>query len=114
MPPFSQPTFSVSFPYVSGSAALRAPTPGYALPQVPSRDDVMAGLHDVYPAIAACAEGEHHMVVTTMYFASDGHVTSAEVPPGTFHAACILDAVSRARVPPFAQARFQVTYPFSI
>jgi hypothetical protein len=68
-------------------------------------------------AVQNCGNGMTGQAPVAITFASNGHVTSANVGgafAGTSQASCIARAVRRATVPPFSRPSFTVNYPFVI
>jgi len=85
------------------------------LPATPSRGDVGSALGGVRGAVSACGSGGVANVAVT--FRSSGSVSSASVGgdfAGTPVASCISRAVRSARVPPFSNPSFSVTYPYRL
>ena len=90
-----------------------------AIPERPTKREVMDALHAVGPAVQQCGKGRKGVATVSMRFmGSTGKVVSARIPGGDFEgtaqARCITDAVLEARVPPFLKETFSVSYPFVI
>lgn len=95
-------------------AAARA-----AMPERPTKKEVMEALGAIKPDVQACGRGRKGLAQVSMLFkGSTGKVVSARIPGGDFEgtaqAKCITDAVLEARVPPFLQETFSVSFPFVI
>lgn len=92
-----------------------APMAASNLPATPSRADVGSALGGVRGQVSACGSGGVANVAVT--FRSSGSVSSASVGgdfAGTPVASCISRAVRSARVPPFSNPSFSVTYPYRL
>ena len=89
-----------------------------SLPQTPGRDDVIAAMNRVQPAVAACGGGQHGTATVAIVVAgTTGRVTNATVSgqfSGTPVGSCIARAVRGATFPRFQRASFTVNYPFRI
>jgi hypothetical protein len=111
--PAASDTTSVTFPFVF-TATEDAPSTGS--PSTPSRADVVAAMNEVAPAVSRCGGGFDGIANTRVVFSGPtGRATSAHVQGGNLDARtgqCIEEAVRAARVPPFSQSTFSVTYPF--
>jgi hypothetical protein len=98
----------------AGVKAAR-PAPMAAGSATPSRADVLAAMQAVSPKVKACG-GTGMAVVKITLSGRTGHVTDAVVD-GQSDAkarACIMREVSRAKLAPFTNASFSVTYPFKL
>jgi hypothetical protein len=100
------------------AAVAPAPTErAESLPDTPDRDAIQQALGAVTPAVQACGAGEHGVADVDIVIASSGRVTTATVNgrfAGTPIGSCIARAVRGARFAPFAQPRYEVTYPFHL
>ena len=99
------------------SAHPLAPRPPSELPGTPDRDTIQAVLAGRLEAVRACAEGAHGLADVDVVIASSGRITTATVNgpfAGTPVGSCIARAVRGAQFPPFAQPRFEVTYPYHL
>jgi len=90
-----------------------------ALPDTPSRDQVLSAMRDVQGAVQACAEGQDleapTATVAMTITGSSGKVTSAQVNGiGGTVGSCIARAVRGASFPKFAKAQFSINYPFKL
>jgi hypothetical protein len=93
----------------------RASPPAPALPSELSREQVMAAMLKITPAVNECFGRTHGKVTATFsVVGKTGRVVGARV---TGHAgkvgSCIARVVRRARFPKFAGHRLKVTYPFA-
>lgn len=95
-----------------------APSTDVALPEQPSRDQVRAALSTVQRATAACGVDQHGLAMTALTVSgSSGRVTRAVVSgqfAGTPVGSCVARAAREARFPPFRNASFSVSFPFSL
>ncbi len=101
------------------SATLRVvPSPEHAdLPDIPSREDVLAALAPIRAAVRACARDMHGTAQLDVTVANTGFVTYAVVGgdfAGTPEGSCIARAARGAQFVPFKKPRFRVIYPFSL
>jgi hypothetical protein len=97
-----------------GTKAAR-PAPMAAGPATPSRDDVLASMQAITSKVKACG-GSGMAVVKLTVSGRTGHVTDVKVD-GQSDArarACIEHEVSRAKLAPFANPSFSITYPFKL
>jgi hypothetical protein len=93
------------------SAVVAADTLG-ALPDLPTRDQIVAGFEQARAAIDTCAGGKHGLVKIDATIANSGHVANARVDGvfvGTPEGSCIARAVRTARFPAFSQASLKVS-----
>jgi hypothetical protein len=87
------------------------------LPDIPSREDVIAALEPLRPAINECVRGTHGVAQLDITVASTGSVSHAVVGgdfAGTPEGSCIARATRNAQFTPFKKPRFRVIYPFSL
>lgn len=92
------------------------PPPGSNLPAAPSRDDVLAAMNSVKPAVMACAKGTGGTAVATFTVSGrTGGVTTVQVskPLGEV-GRCIARAVRDAPFPSFQAERFKETFEFDL
>jgi hypothetical protein len=90
---------------------------GSDLPELPSRDDVLAALAPIRAGVDECAHGQHGMAQVDITVASTGFVTHAVVDgdfAGTPEGSCIARAARRAQFVAFKKPTFRVIYPFSL
>jgi hypothetical protein len=88
-----------------------------ALPDLPTRDQIVAGFEQARAAIETCAAGKHGTVKIQATIANSGRVASALVDGafvGTPEGSCIARAVRAARFPQFSQASLKVSYPIAL
>ncbi len=89
---------------------------GEDVPAVPSRAEVVEALQAISVVVRACGSGADPATVDVT-FASSGRITTATVRApyaGTPTGSCIARSVRAARLAPFGQPTFRVTYPFSL
>jgi predicted Zn finger-like uncharacterized protein len=92
---------------------------GEALPETPSRDQVLAAMRAIDGEVQACAQGQAlesptaNVLLTVA--GSNGRVSSARVT-GVVGAvgSCIANAVRNANFPKFAKAQFTLNFPFKL
>ena len=87
------------------------------LPETPARDAVASALRGVSAQVRACGAGEHGSAPVSVVFRSSGAVSNATVGgqfAGTPVGSCVARAVRGARVPPFRNASFSVTFPYAL
>jgi hypothetical protein len=90
--------------------------PAGELPEIPSRDNVLAALEPLRKGIGECAHGQHGVAQLDITVAGNGVVTHAVVGgdfAGTPEGSCIARVARAAQFVPFAKPRFRVIYPFS-
>jgi hypothetical protein len=92
------------------------PGAGANLPDTPSRDQALAAMNAIKPAVQACAHGENGVALVDVNVAgATGHVTNAQVKGVTGPAgSCIAQAVRKAQFPKFKQNVFKLTFPFKL
>jgi hypothetical protein len=89
-----------------------------APPETPSAEAVAAAMNEIAPRVKACWDGPRDHVRITIAFdgatgrAVDARAERASISPHAL--GCMTRAAWAARVPPFAGARFSVTYPFRV
>lgn len=104
---------------VAAEAPLEAPAPAAVdpdLPEVPTRESVVAAMADVRPALETCAAERHGDAPVRLMVASTGRVRNAVVSGsfvGTPEGSCIARALRGAHFPPFAQESLEISYPFT-
>ena len=96
--------------------------PTTALPATPDRDAVVRAMNDVSPAVQACGGGQERGLaqICNVFRGTDGGASSTtwlaeqsdRFSPGVRE--CILRAARGARVPPFRDESFSVSYPFRL
>jgi hypothetical protein len=88
-----------------------------ALPDSPSREDVVAALERVHGDLEQCVAGKHGVAKIEVTIANTGRVSRAVVDgvfKGTPEGSCIARAVRGARFPLFSQPSLSVSYPVSL
>lgn len=98
-------------------AAMESAPVNANLPETPSRDAVGSALRSVSAQVRACGAGEHGSAPVTVVFRGTGAVANATVGgqfAGTPVGQCVARAVRAARVPPFRNPTFSVTFPYSL
>ncbi len=106
-------------PGKNGAAAPEAAAASAALPEAPTRDQVLAAMHGVEPAVQACAEGQtleaSSATVSITVIGFTGKVSSVRVNGvGGSVGSCIARAVRGAGFPKFAKANFSINFPFKL
>lgn len=93
----------------------RASPPAPALPSELSRDQVMAAMRKITPAVSECFGNTHGKATASFsVVGKTGHVIGARVTGQTGKVgSCIARVVRRARFPKFAGPRLKVSYPFA-
>lgn len=100
-----------------GRAAPAVAAPEGPLPELPSRDDVLARLEGLRTAVQACAEGKTGVAELDITIAGTGAITTVVVGgdfAGTPQGSCIARAVRQAHFPRFQKERFRLLFPYSI
>ena len=94
----------------------RASPPQPALPEELTRDQVIAGMRKITPAVNACF-GDARGKVTASFsvIGKTGRIVGARVTGGKAKKinSCIARNLYRARFPKFAKARIKISYPFA-
>jgi hypothetical protein len=88
-----------------------------SMPELPTRDDVLAALAPIRAAVNECAHGQRGVAQLDITVANTGVVTHAVVGgdfAGTPEGSCIARAARNAQFVPFQKPRFRVIYPFSL
>jgi hypothetical protein len=88
-----------------------------ALPETPSREDVIAGFEAVRGPLSACAGAKHGVVQIDATIASSGRVSRsliAGVFQGTPEGSCMARIARTARFPQFSQPSLNVNFPISL
>jgi hypothetical protein len=97
---------------------VASPAATAALPQAPSRDDVVKAMSVLVPAIRGCAQGQSGQAPLSLVVLNDGRVESAALSGGPFQGTasgrCMEGVVRRARFPRFKQPNFRVQFPFAV
>lgn len=94
----------------------RPPPEREAVPQTPSREDVVQAMAQVRDRVARCASGG--VVKVDFAFSSGGSLFEHGLAPG--HALrlgeqrCVLDATHGVRMPSFSALAFRVRFPFRL
>ena len=91
--------------------------PSSELPDTPSREDVIAALDPLRPAVNECARGQRGTAQLDITVSSSGQVSHAVVGgdfAGTPEGSCIARAARTAQFTPFKKPRFRVIYPFQL
>jgi hypothetical protein len=87
------------------------------LPDIPSREDVIAALEPLRGAIGECVHGRRGVAQLDITVSSTGSVSHAVVGgdfAGTPEGSCIARATRTAQFTPFKKPRFRVIYPFGL
>ena len=87
-----------------------------ALPDLPSREEIVAGFEQARVAIDTCAGGKHGLVKIDATIANSGRVANAIIGGvfvGTPEGSCIARAVRAAHFPPFSQQSLKISYPIA-
>lgn len=88
-----------------------------ALPETPSRDDVINAFTRIQPELSACTQGKHGLTSVDATVVNTGRVARALVDgvfKGTPEGSCIARAVRSASFPRFSQPSLRVSYPLSL
>ncbi|MFI5306843.1 MAG: hypothetical protein ACHQ53_05810 [Polyangiales bacterium] len=88
-----------------------------ALPEAPTREQVIAGFEGVRDGLVQCAGGKHGIVTMATTIANSGRIARAVVEgifQGTPEGSCMARAARGARFPRFSQQSLNVTYPISL
>jgi predicted Zn finger-like uncharacterized protein len=96
-------------------AASAAASDADDMPPSPSRDEVLAAMRGVEPAVRACATGSEKGMAEVQITVSGttGRVTNATVTGITGEVgSCIARAARNAKFPKFSKPNFQVKYPY--
>ncbi len=110
------PAGTASLPTIAlASTAPATPTRG-AVPEAPSRNDVIVAMNNVRAAMSGCWRGSQQISIqVTFVFDSSGRVTRYAIGPsvaGATSEACMIAALGRVIVPRFSRPIFVVTFPF--
>ncbi len=88
-----------------------------ALPQTPSREQVIAGFETVQAALAQCAAGKHGVAQIEATIASSGRISHALIGgdfQGSAEGSCMARVVRAASFPQFRQSMLKVSYPVAL
>jgi hypothetical protein len=88
-----------------------------ALPDLPTREQIVAGFEQARAAIDTCAAGKHGIVTVDATIANSGRVAHAQIGGvfvGTPEGSCIARAVRGTRFPAFSQQSLKITYPIAL
>jgi len=88
-----------------------------ALPQTPSREQVVAGFEAVQDALAQCAAGKHGVAEIDATIANSGRISHALIGgnfQGSPEGSCMARVVRGARFPQFRQPMLKVSYPVAL
>lgn len=88
-----------------------------ALPDLPTREEVVAGFEQVRAALDTCAAGKHGTVKIDATIANSGRVAQAVINGafvGTPEGSCMARAVRGVRFPAFSQQSLKVSYPIAL
>lgn len=85
------------------------------LPLQPTREEVIAAMQRVAPAVGACFGNAHGKVqVAVTVLGTTGRVTTAKVKGQSGRVgSCIARAVRHARLPKFLKRKLAISYPFA-
>jgi hypothetical protein len=104
---------------VPAKGAAKSAAASEALPESPTRDQVLSAMHGVEPDVKACAEGQDvesptAQVAITVTGAT-GKVTSVRVTGIQGNVgSCVARAVRNASFPKFAKASLSINFPFKL
>lgn len=105
-------------PAAAPAEAAAAPAAALgALPDLPTREEVVAGFEQVRAALDTCAAGKHGLVKVDATIANSGRVAQAVINGafvGTPEGSCMARAVRSARFPAFSQQSLKVSYPIAL
>jgi hypothetical protein len=107
-------------PTVAATSAAPAAVPTDALgalPDLPTREEIVAGFEQARGAIETCAAGKHGLVKIQATIANSGRVASAVIDGafvGTPEGSCMARAVRATRFPAFSQASLKVSFPIAL
>lgn len=99
------------------AAQAAAEPPAEALPEAPSREQIILGFEAVRASVEACAAGAHGVATAKVTLAGAGRVANAVIEgafAGTPQGSCMARAVRKAQFPRFASPTFTVAYPFAL
>jgi hypothetical protein len=88
-----------------------------ALPEAPTRQDVVTAFEQVRADLSQCAAGKHGIVVIDAGIANSGRVARAVIDgafKGTPEGSCMARAARGAHFPRFSQPTLNVSYPISL
>jgi hypothetical protein len=88
-----------------------------ALPQTPTREQVVAGFEAVQEQLVQCAAGKHGIAQIDATIASSGRISYALVGgkfTGSPEGSCMARVVRTARFPQFRQPTLKVSYPVAL
>jgi hypothetical protein len=88
-----------------------------ALPQTPTREQVVAGFEAVQDQLVQCAAGKHGVAQIDATIASSGRISHALVGgefTGSPEGSCMARVVRTAPFPQFRQPTLKVSYPVAL
>jgi hypothetical protein len=88
-----------------------------ALPQTPSREQVVAGFEAIQDALMQCAAGRHGVAQIEATVANTGRIAHALIGgdfQGSPEGSCMARVVRTAQLPQFSQPTLKVIYPVSL
>ncbi len=102
----------------SPAADTSAPAPEEeALPETPTREQIMASFEKVRDDLVTCADGGHGLLTTGVTISGAGRVTYATVDgvfAGTPQGSCMARALRKASFPRFSSPNLKISFPFSL
>jgi hypothetical protein len=105
-------------PAAAGEATtLASEAPAAALPELPTREDIVSGFEKIREGLLTCAAGKHGLVKIDATVAGTGRVAGVLIDgvfKGTPEGSCMARTVRTARFSPFSQATLKVSYPVSL
>lgn len=117
VPTAARPTGEAG-PARAQAPAARQSASAAALPDLPSREQVVAALRPLEEDVRACAEGHGGVAHVRIAVHPSGRVTTATVTEGsvvgTPAGSCIARTLRRADFPRFQQQQLVVQYPFRL
>lgn len=102
---------------VARTARVATPKPTVALPETPSREDIVAGFNSVRAEVLACANGGGGVAPIEATVVGSGHITHANVGgyyQGTPAGSCIARVLRKARFAAFSGESIKVSFPYTL
>jgi hypothetical protein len=104
-------------PSVARPARVATPKPTRALPEAPSREDIVAGFNSVRAEVLACANGGGGVAPIEATVVGSGRITHASVGgyyQGTAAGSCIARVLRKARFAQFSGESIKVSFPYTL
>jgi len=104
-------------PTVARTARVATPKPTRALPEAPSRQDIVAGFNSVRAEVLACANGGGGVAPIEATVVGNGRITHASVGgyyQGTPAGSCIARVLRKARFAEFSGDSIKVSFPYTL